>query len=130
MNILDYIYYRIYKFYNKKENELPRLRAFYFVTILIITIEFLVISLFNILTGGIFSNRYLDKDIFYILFFTIVGITVVVIGMRYFNKEMFVRIESRYSLHSLNKYVRIWHIFVSPIILFMITILIIIILYK
>lgn len=48
---MDYIFYRIYLFY-KKRDDIPTMTGIYFISVVKLSLFFLIATVFNLVTGG------------------------------------------------------------------------------
>jgi len=113
---MDYIFYRIYLYYKKKD-DLPILTGILFLQVLKVSILFLMGSIVNILTHGLIStqNESLKKEMYWV-FVAIVLITLFIIDIIRYGRRKFVQeIERRFQYNKKNKKVKLWQIFLLPI---------------
>lgn len=112
---MDYIFFRIYLFY-KKKNDSPLLTGLLFLLVLKVCILFFLVTLFNIFTGGLLSNHNPDliKNYFDIAYAIILFISFIFDMLRYSKTEMIKELDTKY--HN-KKILKNWQIFIIPVII-------------
>ena len=116
-NIMDYIFYRIYLFYKKKDDS-PVLSGILFLAMLKLSIIFLLVTVLNLITDGVLSknNTNLSKNMVYAIILTPSCIMFILDIIRYKRSKVsdLVRI---YQYKKLNKTIKLWQIFILPILI-------------
>ena len=123
---MDYVFYRIYQYYKSKEN-IPIYRGILFVFVCqLCTVLFAGVTI-NLLFGNILSNNYIEKRQYWMLYGGILIVLYLTGIFRYGRKQKVKNIVKRYEGNRLNTRMKIWQIFMIPIILILLTILMVII---
>lgn len=113
MDVLDYLFYRVYKFYGKKRNELPVLRGCIVLMLLVFSTLLTISSIIEIFfkTPELIVEKYIMVVIMLLMLY--------LLWRRYGNREYVVEIEERYKEEELNmKRIRGW-LFMMYLILMM-----------
>lgn len=127
MSIQDYVYFRIYKYYEKKK-DIPVMTGIYFVFVVQYCVIFFFASVFNLLTGGWFSSENMSKELFWVLFLGLAIFLFAINLIRYLNPRIRSEIERKYKATRLNKTIKLWQIFTIPIWIIAITFVMILLL--
>lgn len=123
---MDYIFYRIQQYYRKKEY-IPVMMGIYFVFVLQISLFFLLGVILNIIFGGIFSAKHLDKTMFLTICVAIFLSLFVFDIFRYSRQKKVIEIDKRFHDNSLNEIIKVWQIFMMPVFIVVLSVIIIII---
>lgn len=118
---MDYIFYRIYTYYKKKDH-IPVMMGIYFLFVLELTLLFLCGIIFNFSSGGIFSNQFIEKDKFWTIFIVFIISMFVWTTIHYIKKGKVTSIVKRFDLSSLNQKIKTWQIFLLPILIIFISV--------
>lgn len=123
---MDYIFYRIYLYYKKKD-DLPILSGILFLQVLKVSILFLMGSIVNILTRGLIStqNESLKTEMYWVFFASVLISLLIIDIIRYGRRKFVQEIERRFQYNTKNKKVKLWQIFLLPIIFFLFSFIII-----
>lgn len=122
---MDYIFYRLYKFYQKKKDDIPFFTSVLFINVVKLSILFLCLIVFNLITKGLASKENTDLNVtaFYIIFLSCMGLMFFIDLYRYYKIKN--KLIIKYKNSKLNSIIKVWHIFVLPIIIVLLTVLII-----
>lgn len=123
---MDYIFYRIYNYYAKKDN-IPFTTSIGFVITIYATILFLLVISFNIITGDLISYKYIKKDIGKFAWIAILLLLTFYNIYRYKQIKSIDVLNKQYKTSSLNDKIKTWQIFLIPILIFLLAIIITII---
>lgn len=123
---MDYIFYRIYLFY-KKRDYIPINMGINFLFVVKLSLFFLIATVFNLLTGGYLSAKYLEKNTFWVIFLGILLPIFIIDLIRYFKKGKVQSIIKKYENSPLNKKIKTWQIFIIPVLVVLLTVAIILI---
>lgn len=123
---MDYIFYRIFLYY-KNQDEIPKLSAIFFLSVVKLSLFFLLGVVFNLLSGGLFSSQHMNEKMLKIFFFGILLFVLIMDLFRYFKNERVKKILKKFEYSSLNRRIKTWQIFILPILVVLISILIIVI---
>lgn len=126
-NFMDYIFYRIYLYYKKKD-DLPVLTGILFLQVLKVSILFLIGSVFNILTHGFISTQNILKDKYWLTVGIVLISLFIIDTVRYGRKKVRNEIESKFIFNRNNKKIKLWQIFILPIIVIILSFTIIVVL--
>jgi|ERR1035437_1396733 hypothetical protein len=120
---MDYIFYRIYLYYKKKEDS-PIFTGILFLLILRACVLFFIVSIINILTGGFLSNHNPDlkKEYFYTVYGIVLFVFLVLDILRYSKTAKIKEFEIKYHNRKANYIIKTWMIFIIPILLFILSI--------
>ena len=120
---MDYIFYRIYLYYKKKDDS-PIFSGILFLSVLKICILFFIVTIFNILTGGFLSNNNPDmkNEYFYSGYGIILFLFIILDALRYSKTAKLKKLGTKYQNKSINHIVKTWQIFIIPIVLFVLSI--------
>lgn len=115
--MFDYIFYRFYTLYKKKEGFRYLSSASSAITFIQITLLFSVVLTFNILTSGLipFDKLWGDTAIDYIIVGALVLLLDLFNYLKYKKKKTSILI--RYKNHRANKWFRNWMLFLIPILI-------------
>ena len=83
---MDYIFYKIYSFYQKKRY-IPVTMGINFLLVLEACILFFLVMVFNFSTNQLFSKDHLSKGIFYMIYYGIYLVLIILLIRRYGFKE-------------------------------------------
>ncbi|WP_026979237.1 hypothetical protein [Flavobacterium tegetincola] len=123
---MDYIFYRIFLFY-KNRDEIPKLSAIFFLSVVKLSFFFLFCVVINLLSGGLFSNQNMDKKMFVIFFFGILSFVFILDLFRYFKNKKVKELLKKFENSSLNRKIKTWQIFILPILVVLTSILLIVV---
>lgn len=122
---MDYIFYRIYTYYNKKDY-IPVMMGIYFLFVLELTILFFLLAIFNLLTNGLFSNQHMRKDMFWLVFGGVLVFLFAFNVFRYFKRNKLESIIKQFENSPLNKKIKTWQIFIMPILVVILSVMLIV----
>jgi hypothetical protein len=111
---MDYIFYRVYTYYKKKDH-IPIMMGIYFLFVVELTILFFLGIVLNFSTAGLFSNQGMKKDTFWTIFTGIVILLFAFNVFRYVNRGRVESIKKRFESSLLNQKIKTWQIFIVPI---------------
>jgi ABC-type Fe3+ transport system permease subunit len=116
MNIRDYIFYRIYLYYKKKE-EIPVFTGIMFLQVMNISLIVLSLGIFNVFTDGLLTNKNenLSIKLLYIVYAIVLMLLLVFDAFRYGRKKSIKELEQKFQHSKLNKKMKLWQIFMIPI---------------
>ena len=124
--MIDYIFFRMYRYYEKKKDG-PFASAISFNIVLIVSIFFFIVNFLNYFSGGLFSK---ESSIFNfgelkLIYGIICTVFIICLFIRYGNKRKREEIFRKYENSKYNKGIKMWQIFMLPIILVVTSIFII-----
>ena len=122
---MDYIFYRIYTYYNKKDY-IPVMMGIYFLFVLELTILFFLSVIFNLLTNGLFSNQHMRKDMFWLVFGGVLVFLFAFNVFRYIKRNKLESIIKQFENSPLNKKIKTWQIFIMPILVVILSVMLIV----
>ena len=111
---MDYIFYRIYQFYKKKD-EIPTMTGIYFVFVVQLSVFLLLGIGFNFLSKGVFTSENLGKRTALVVAGVILGALFVLDVIWYGRKSKVKQIIEKYQDDTRNKKIKIWQIFMLPV---------------
>lgn len=117
MIFFDYIFYRIYLFYKKKDY-IPIMMGIYFVLVLQVCFTFFIGIVVNISTSGVFSakSKYFGETTLWIGYS---AIQIFLFGFdvyRYSKKNNVNNLILKFKSIGLNGKIKTWQIFILPLI--------------
>ncbi|MFN7046002.1 MAG: hypothetical protein ACK4M1_12465 [Flavobacterium sp.] len=122
---MDYIFYRIYTYYKKKDY-IPVMMGIYFLFVLEFTILFFLAVMFNFLTNGLFSNQHMRKDMFWLVFGGVLVLLFAFNVFRYVKRNKLESILKQFEKSPLNKKIKMWQIFSMPILVIILSVILIV----
>ena len=124
-NNMDYIFYRIYTYYKKKDH-IPVMMGIYFLFVVELAILFLSGILFNFSTDGLFSNQGMSKNTFWAIFIVITILLFVFNVYRYVRRGKIESIIKQFENSPLNQKIKTWQVFIIPILIVVFSILLLV----
>ena len=122
---MDYIFYRIYTYYKKKDY-IPVVMSINFLFVVGLALYFLFGVIFNLLTGGLFSNQGMKKEMFMsISIFIFISLYVFNV-YRYVRRGKIESIITQFENSPLNQKIKTWQVFIIPILIVVFSILLVV----
>lgn len=121
--LLEYLLYRIYTRMIKINEEMPLLRSFIYLSIVIITILFSVVVLTQGFIKYLIKHEFIGINIFSntgLNFLFVLLFSMIYTYLRFFYKKDFSQYEEKYRNHKINKYFIDLFLFLIPFLLFII----------
>lgn len=108
--MFNYYFYRIYTFYKSKD-DIPLARGIFYVTLLQIFLIGSIIIVFNSFAHGLISDKNIDKGIIRISGIILIIALCVFNYIRYSKKERIDKLREKYEGRKMNKYFKLWMLF-------------------
>lgn len=121
MKYFDYVFFRIYCYYKKKEY-IPVTMAIAFLLVLKYCLLFLVAIVINAVTDNIISIEYIGKTTYWFSYWTILAVFLTLDVIRYAKREKVNLFKDTFKRSRLNS-IPTWLIFIQPIIAILLAIL-------
>lgn len=125
MIALDYIFYRIYLYYKKKDY-IPVTMGINFIVVLLVAFFFVFAVSFNFMTDGLFTYENLDKRPAKAIYFSIFIAMYLFSILRYAKTKKRKELEAKFHNKRINKSIKTWQIFISPILVLLLGALVIV----
>ncbi|AIM36893.1 hypothetical protein KO02_09460 [Sphingobacterium sp. ML3W] len=122
MKFLEYLYFRMYKAYDEK-NDSPVTRSFMYLTLvqLFILIPLIIYLEKLLIISNIFPEIFIFKIIKSNLFFFAIIILIFLYTYLMFTRKPFSYYLDKFSQSAINKYVKIWMLIVFPFLFLFLT---------
>lgn len=122
LRYFDYVFYRIYSYYLKKNDDISILHALGFLWISQIIIIAVLFAIIDKVTNGYMTASDSLKTQVYVGLGLIYIVILVFDLIRYLNNKYYQSLLELYANSSLNKKIGTWMIFIQPILLLFIVI--------
>lgn len=113
---MDYIFYRIYTYYKKKDY-IPVGMSINFLFVVEVALYFFFGTIFNLLTGGLFSSQGMKKETFMMISIFIFILFYVFNAYRYVKRGKKESIIKQFENSPLNQKIKTWQLFIIPILI-------------
>jgi len=124
--IMDYIFYRIYSYYKKKE-DIPVATGIMFIFVVQFCAILLIGVTINLFSGNIILKDHIEESQFWIIYGSVLATLFLFNIFRYGRNKVLENILKRYDVSELNNKIKIWSIFILPVLLIIFTILMVVI---
>jgi len=125
INNMDYIFYRIYTYYKKKDY-IPVGMSINFLFVVEVALYFFFGTIFNLLTGGLFSSQGMKKETFMMISIFIFILFYVFNVYRYVKRGKIESIIKQFENSPLNQKIKTWQLFIIPILIIVFSILLVV----
>lgn len=122
---MDYIFYRIYTYYKKKDY-IPVGMSINFLFVVEVALYFFFGTIFNLLTGGLFSSQGMKKETFMMISIFIFILFYVFNVYRYVKRGKIESIIKQFENSPLNQKIKTWQLFIIPILIIVFSILLVV----
>ncbi len=122
---MDYIFYRIYTYYKKKDY-IPVGMSINFLFVVEVALYFFFGTIFNLLTGGLFSSQGMKKETFMMISIFIFILFYVFNVYRYVKRGKIESIIKQFENSPLNQKIKTWQLFIIPIFIIVFSILLVV----
>ncbi|MFA9371488.1 MAG: hypothetical protein ACERIH_07235 [Labilibaculum antarcticum] len=123
---MDYIFYRIYSFYKKKE-DIPIATGIMFIFVVQFCAILLVGVTINLYSGNIISKDHIGESQFWIVYGSVLATLLLFDIFRYVRTKTLENILQKYDGLELNKKIKTWQVFILPVLLVILTLLMVVI---
>lgn len=127
MKFFEYLYYRMYEAYTKK-NDSPVMRTFMYLTL----VQFLIVGVIlvyleqGLIIGNALSKTQIENVKHSSIFWIVIILSIFLFTYLRFTKKDFSYYEQRYSkFHSLDKSIKMWMLVAFPLLFFFLSIFLI-----
>jgi hypothetical protein len=122
ISYFDYIFYRMYTFYKKKGDGQPIIQSLNFISISQLICIFTILQLIDKLSSGRIKVSLLDKNTFWVFWASLIVLVYVLNVLKYVPKDRYKKVVDNYCNSPLNIKLKMWMIFIQPVVLLIITI--------
>lgn len=122
LSYFDYIFYRVYTFYEKKGDDHPLIQSLNFISVCQLVCIFTLLQLVDKLSSGRIKVSLLDKNAFWVSWASLIVVVYVLNVLKYVRKGCYKQVTDKYYNSSMNIKLKIWMIFIQPLVLLLITI--------
>ncbi len=115
MKILEYLYFRMYKAYLDKNDD-PKVRSFMYIALLqfVVATSFIIYLEKILTTYEFFSIEYLSKIKHTYFFWGMIIIPILLFSYISLVRKPFVYYSEKFSMCTVNKYIKIWMLVILP----------------
>lgn len=122
LTYFDYIFYRIYSYYVKKNDDIPIVHSLGFLFIFQVVIVAVSFAIVDKITNSSFTSSDVVKSRSYISLGFIYSLVLIFDLIRYLKNKYYLILIEKFENNPLNKKIQTWIIFLQPIFLFVIVI--------
>lgn len=116
MEIMDFIFYKIYTYYKKKD-DIPVATGILFVFLVqLFFLLFIGIGI-NLLTENSISGKNIGTEKFYLIYGIVLGSLFVFDLIRYVKKSKVNSLVKKYEYSKLNTHIKTWMVFLIPVLI-------------
>lgn len=119
---MDYIFYRIYLYYKKKDY-IPIIMGIYFLFVIQLSVFLFLGVGYNFLTHGALSSEKMNVKVAFIIAGVILGSLFVFDAIWYGRKSKVKQIIEKYQDDKRNGKIKTWQIFMLPVVMVLMTVL-------